>query len=512
MLSCLPPAPKQHRIPRHTTYHEAHRPQYHFTPDSMWMNDPNGMVFFEGEYHLFYQFYPDSNVWGPMHWGHAVSEDLVHWEQLPMALVPDERGYIFSGSAVVDHQHTAGFGQGDHPAMVAIFTYHDPVGEAAGRDDFQTQGIAYSLDRGRTWTKYAGNPVLPNPGIRDFRDPKVFWHEGTSRWVMILAVKDRVHLYTSPNLKQWTLASEFGAALGAHGGVWECPDLFALDVEGQPGEQCWVMLVSIGDGGPNGGSATQYFIGDFDGERFVLDSAVESVQWLDWGKDNYAGVTWSNVPEADGRRLLIGWMSNWQYATVVPTYRWRSAMTLPRTLTLRQTPAGIRLYSAPVAEVARLRKPPLSMEGHLMAEELRLDGIHSGSTELSLVMTWDSTAIPTELGLRLYNEAGEELFLGVLPQQEELYVDRRTAGPSDFSPQFAGRHTAVHSPQGQRIALQVFVDRSSIEVFADGGRTVMTELVFPHQPFTHYELFTEGAPVEVASAKAWPLKSIWIKK
>ena len=209
-------------------YAEQHRPQLHFSPPSKWMNDPNGMVFFEDEYHLFYQYYPDSTVWGPMHWGHAVSKDLVSWENLPIALAPDEHGYIFSGSAVVDWENTSGFSADGEPPLVAIFTYHDPEGEKAGTDNFQTQGIAYSTDRGRTWTPYDANPVLPNPGIRDFRDPKVIWDSDSDQWVMVLAVDDHVEFYGSKNLKRWYKLSSFGKTVGAHGGVLECPDLFPL--------------------------------------------------------------------------------------------------------------------------------------------------------------------------------------------------------------------------------------------------------------------------------------------
>ena len=251
-------------------YQEQHRPQFHFSPESKWMNDPNGMVYYDGEYHLFYQYYPDSTVWGPMHWGHAVSRDLVHWEHLPTALYPDSLGYIFSGSALVDWNNTSGFGKDGQPPLIAIFTHHDPVGEKAGRNDFQYQSIAYSNDKGRTWTKYEGNPVVPNPGIRDFRDPKVIWDKDSEQWIMVFAAWDHVKFYASPNLKDWTHLSDFGKAWGSHAGVWECPDLFPMQVEGSA-TQKWVLLLSINPGSVNGGSGTQYFVGDFDGKDFVLD-------------------------------------------------------------------------------------------------------------------------------------------------------------------------------------------------------------------------------------------------
>ncbi|NND62558.1 MAG: glycoside hydrolase family 32 protein, partial [Flavobacteriaceae bacterium] len=308
-------------------YAEKFRPQFHFSPPEKWMNDPNGLVYHNGIYHLFYQFYPEDVVWGPMHWGHAVSEDLIHWEHKPIALYPDELGYIFSGSAVVDIENTSEFGTAENPPLVAIYTYHLMEGEKAGRNDFQTQGIAFSLDNGETWTKYEGNPVIGNTDIRDFRDPKVFWDEERSKWVMALVAGDHVKLYDSSNLKDWRLLSEFGKEVGAHGGVWECPDLFKLKVE-ESEEEKWVLLVSINPGAPNGGSGTQYFVGDWDGTTF---SSNQSHEWIDLGRDNYAGVTFNNVP--DDTRKFIGWMSNWDYAQSTPTKGWRSAMTLPRDVT-----------------------------------------------------------------------------------------------------------------------------------------------------------------------------------
>lgn len=276
---------------------EQYRPAYHFTPAKGWMNDPNGLVYVDGEYHLFFQHYPDSTVWGPMHWGHAVSKDLVHWEELPIALFPDSLGYIFSGSAVYDAANTSGLGSTATPPLVALFTYHDPKGEKARTIGFQTQGLAFSLDKGKTWKKYEGNPVLKNPGIRDFRDPKinqVTQANGKSTWVMTLAAQDRIHFYESANLKEWTFLGEFGQGVGAHGGVWECPEL--LSMKAPDGRQKWVLLVSMNPGGPQKGSATQYFIGDFKQGAFTPDDTM--IRWLDYGPDNYAGVTWANLPKS----------------------------------------------------------------------------------------------------------------------------------------------------------------------------------------------------------------------
>lgn len=482
-------------------YDEPHRPQLHFSPAEAWMNDPNGMVVLDGEYHLFYQYHPDSTVWGPMHWGHAVSRDLVTWEHLPVALAPDDLGTIFSGSAVVDRRNTSGLQTGETPVLVAVFTQHDPAGADAGRDDFQTQSLAYSNDRGRTWTMYAGNPVLPNPGIRDFRDPKVFWHEPTERWVMSLAVADRIQFFASPDLKAWTELSEFGAEAGAHGGVWECPDLFPLATP--EGEETWVLLVSINPGGPNGGSGTQYFVGDFDGTTFTPDH--DDTRWLDWGRDDYAGVTWSDVPAEDGRRLFIGWMSNWDYAQTVPTERWRSAMTLPRTLRLVTTPEGAHhVASTPVREVERLRGAPVPLGAG------PLDGRQSLGVEgpFEVEATFDLGADAT-VALDLANDQGEVYRVGIDRAAGTVFSDRTAAGPAAFSDAFAAAvHTAPYAA-GDRVTLRVIVDRSSAELFVDRGRVVMTDLFFPSAPFSRAALVAENGTVRVVEGTAYPLRSIW---
>lgn len=443
------------------------RPQYHMTPPSQWMNDPNGMVYFEGEYHLFYQHYPDSNVWGPMHWGHAVSPDMIRWEHLPIALYPDSLGYIFSGSAVIDKNNTSGLGSPDSLAMIAIFTYHDTKGEQSGRNDFQSQGLAYSLDKGRTWVKYANNPVLKNPGIRDFRDPKVSWNKDVNKWIMILAAQDHVTIYSSPNLLDWTLESEFGQNLGAHGGVWECPDLFPL--ADKSGNIHWVMLVSINPGGPQGGSATQYFVGGFDGSEFIPYDT--KIRWVDYGADNYAGVTWSNIPEQDGRRLFLGWMSNWQYANNVPTYEWRSAMTIPRELKLEFVNNEPMLISSPVAEIKSIENEPISF---------------SQSTTLKSPLFKIDLDIQEEpFELELSNELDDQLILTFTG--EYFSINRAKSGKIDFSDSFAATHSASLNELAVN-DIQIYLDNSSIELFINGGQLVMTELVFPYQPYTQLTL------------------------
>lgn len=456
-----------------------YRPVIHFTPDSMWMNDPNGLVFLDGEYHLFYQHYPDSNVWGPMHWGHAVSTDLVHWQHLPIALYPDSIGYIFSGSAVADINNTSGLGTKDNPPLVAIYTYHDIVGERAGRNDYQTQGMAYSTDKGRTWKKYDRNPVLKNPGQKDFRDPKVTWHKETNKWVMTLASGDHIAFYSSPDLKEWTFESEFGQGTGAHGGVWECPDLFKLAVEGQTSEK-WVLLVSINPGGPNGGSATQYFVGDFDGHKFTSQSA--ETKWMDYGKDNYAGVTFSNIPDADGRRILIGWMSNWQYAQVVPTLAWRSAMTFPRVLKLWKDDNGYMLHSTPVDEIQLLREEKTDVTQTLVSEDKEFNlPVPSQPFPLEIIASFSIPAAgaATAFNIELYNDEGDKVIIGYDRIESKFFIDRTKSGLTDFSNDFPVSQYSAVAGNPSEIDMHLIIDAASAELFALNGKIAMTSIYFP---------------------------------
>jgi len=489
-------------------YQERYRPQFHFSPEAHWMNDPNGLVFFNGEYHLFYQYYPDSTVWGPMHWGHAVSADLIHWKHLPIALYPDSLGYIFSGSAVVDSMNTSGFGSAEKPPMVAIFTYHNPKLEKSGSKVFQNQGIAFSLDGGRVWTKYSANPVLKNPGIRDFRDPKMFWNEKIKKWNLIMAVYDRVYIYSSSDIKNWTFESEFGMGIGAHGGVWECPDLFPLRVKGSDITK-WVMLVSINPGGPNSGSATQYFTGEFDGHKFVPDDT--DTRWIDWGRDDYAGVTWSDIPRSDGRRIFIGWMSNWEYATVVPTTVWRSANTIPRELSLMYESGKYLLISQPVREFKNLRSKsdevviaPQSFSGE---KEISTNHIPLMQSELLFDFNLSDPMIDTA-GVILENSLNERFVIGYLPFQKQFYIDRRNAGNSDFSTEFASVASAPYSAN-INLKLHLLIDASSVELFVDDGRLVMTSLVFPTEKFTTLKLFSKGGSLQLNKAEFYGIERIW---
>jgi fructan beta-fructosidase len=502
---CSGCSPKQ-AMPKRDLLTEPHRPKFHFTPQKAWMNDPNGMVFFEGEYHLFYQFYPDSTVWGPMHWAHAVSTDLVHWQDLPIALYPDELGYIFSGSAVVDWNNTSGFGKNGKPPLVAMFTHHKAEWEAAKRNDFQYQSIAYSNDKGRTWTKYKGNPVIGNPtSIRDFRDTKVTWHEPSKKWVMALAAGDHLRIYNSPNLKDWAMQSEFGKGLGAHGGLWECPDLFPIKIEGTQTEK-WVLLENMNPGAANGGSGTQYFIGEFDGKQFVVDKDVEAQLplWLDYGRDNYAGVTYSDIPDRDGRRIFIGWMSNWDYAMVVPTQNWRSAMTVPRTLALRNTAKGLRLCSEPVVELQKLRSNPLTINYPALKGAQKV-ATNAATCEVELEVEFPLDVARSSVGIELKNSKGDVYRVGYDASTNRYFSDRRRAGKSDFSDKFAQRvHYAPSLNKSNTIKMHFLFDRASCELFADGGEAVLTDIYFPTEDFSEIKVFSEGGVARV-KGMAWGL-------
>jgi fructan beta-fructosidase len=475
---------------------EKHRPQLHFTPEAHWMNDPNGMVFYNNEYHLFYQYYPGSTVWGPMHWGHATSTDLIHWKHLPIALYPDSLGYIFSGSAVVDKDNTSGLGSSVNPPLVAIYTSHDSAGEAKGSLSFQNQSIAWSNDSGKTWKKYSGNPVLKNPGIKDFRDPKVSWYEAGKKWIMTLAVQDHIAFYSSKDLKNWSPESEFGKAVGEHGGVWECPDLFTLDTDGK---KVWVLLVSINPGGPNGGSATQYFTGDFDGKTFTPFDSV--TRWIDYGPDNYAGVTWCNTGD---RKIFLGWMSNWDYARQVPTEKWRSAMTLPRDLTLKKTGHGYLISSIPVPELKTLEIEPAKEVPDGFESFDTMEGIDTRKPFRTSFIAKEAEDFSFELS----NENGEKVIIGFDKKSNEYYIDRRISGNMDFSKLFPGKHTAPRLSDDSKQSITIIVDASSVELFADNGITVMTSLFFPSDLYNKSTFHLSDAN-SVDSLKVINLKSMY---
>lgn len=659
--------------PPEITYREPWRPQFHFSPARNWMNDPNGLVFFAGEYHLFYQYNPFGDRWGHMSWGHAVSRDLVHWEHLPVALHEENGVMIFSGSAVVDRHNTSGFGLPGRPPLVAIYTGHYTDRPR------QNQHLAFSTDRGRTWTKYAGNPVL-DIGEADFRDPKVFWHAPSRRWVMVVAwpVQRKVRLYASPNLKDWTHLSDFGPA-GSTTGIWECPDLFPVAVEAQPrrrpkseGQSSkWVLIVNVGSGAPAGGSGCQYFVGEFDGTRFTLDPsypqpqpefvpegrvladfegddyagweatgeafgtapargtlpnqqpvdgfrdrglvntyrggdaaqgtltspeftidrdflsfligggrhpgqtclnllvdgritrtatgddaerlawkswnvrdlrgrrarlqivdratggwghinvdhilladaparpATQPALWADWGRDFYAAVSWNDVPPRDGRRLWIGWMSNWEYAQDVPTAPWRSAMSVPRELTLRETTEGLRLVQRPVRELARQRETHRRVRNVTVAEaNARLAGSAPAGPLLEIAVEFETRGAG-RFGLEVHRGAAERTRIECDPRAGRLRLDRTRSGATDFHRAFPGVYEAPLATPDGRVRLRVLCDTSSVEVFANDGERVLTALVFPAPASTGWALFGEDPDLRVRRLDVWRLRRAW---
>ena len=435
---------------RHLT-DEPFRSVYHHSPAQNWMNDPNGMFYDDATqlWHLYYQHNPFGTTWGPMHWAHATSTDLIHWEQHPIALAPDSLGTIFSGSIVIDRNNTAGFGEN---AIVAIYTQSEICG--------QHQSIAYSLDGGMTFTKYEGNPVLKGD-IADFRDPKVFWDEQTNRWMMILACQQEVRFYSSLNLRDWTYESSFGANYGEHSGVWECPDLIRL------GDH-WVLLLNINPGGPFGGSATQYFVGNWDGKTFTCIDMPEETKWLDYGKDHYATVTWHNAPE--GRTVAIGWMSNWQYANQLPTVAFRSQNTIARDLYLYRDDAGeFRVGVVPSPESLALKGNQTSRLGDVAVVELTLSGEESSVITLS-------------------NEKGEKVVMTLDVHAQTFSMDRTASGDCSFSQDFAAHTVAPLFVKQAVNRVTLFIDHCSIEAFDANGYWAMTNLVFPTQPYNQIKV------------------------
>lgn len=485
-------------------YKEMYRPEFHFSPKQNWMNDPNGMVYFKGEYHLFFQYHPDGTEWGPMHWGHAISEDLIHWEEMPIALYPDEHGVIFSGCAVVDWNNTTGFFE-DEPGLVAIYTNTD---QYPGSDrSRQRQSIAFSKDQGRSWLKYEGNPVLVDESITDFRDPKVFWHQETKKWVMVLATEQSITLYTSDNLLEWERASEFGATAGSHDGVWECPDLFSLPLDGDETNQKWVMIVSIGDNPQyKEGSRTQYFIGEFDGETFINDHSDDTILWLDHGRDNYAGVSWSDIPIQDGRRMYIGWMSNWRYANQVPTSVWRSSMTIPRELSLKTVHNEVRLMQQPVRELETIKESVTEHKQKVIMENDVIKQSIPPLCELHLKMDLEETA---QFELTFHHSREENTTISYDSNHELLSLNREESGNSQFSDSFSTIQSAELQTEEGNLELKILLDRASVELFANSGEVTMTSLIFPEELAQEISLASKEGKIVLKHFTITELASIW---
>ena len=512
-----------------TTNTDYYRPSYHFTPLYGWMNDPNGMVYKDGEYHLYFQYNPYGSKWGNMHWGHAVSKDLVHWEHLDPAIARDPVGHIFSGSSVVDKKNTAGFGKN---AIIAIYTNNSSVNHD------EVQCIAYSNDNGRTFTKYEGNPVLtPFDGLKDFRDPKVFWYEKGKCWYMIVSADKETRFYKSKNLKKWTYVSAFGKGLGQQPCQYECPDFFQLPVNGDKKKMKWVMTMNINPGCWFGGSATEYFVGDFDGKNFTCPDAHD-VKWLDWGKDHYATVTFSNTGD---RVLGITWMSNWQYANLTPFKQNRGANGLPRELKLYEKNGKYYISEDVAPEVYALRKDTKNVADASVSDEKMLAGVAAnmnGAFEIEADVTPNANGIA---GIEISNNKRERTMIYFDMKQGKVVMDRTESGLTDFGKQAVphdielawDKQRAAEGKEPARIAnsinykndfalatwaplslcedgkktyhVDIFVDKSSVELFVDGGRIAMTNLVFPVAPYENVKLYTQGGKAEFKNLKVHKL-------
>ena len=435
---------------------EKFRSIYHHTPVYGWMNDPNGMFYKDGVWHLYYQYNPYGSQWENMTWAHSTSADLIHWKNHGEVIQPDALGTIFSGSSVVDKENTAGFGK---DAVVAFYT-------SAGAA--QTQSIAYSTDNGETFKKYVNNPILTSD-VPDFRDPNVFWNEEVKQWNLILAAGQQMNIYSSKNLKDWKFESSFGEGYGNHGGVWECPDLLKM------GDK-WVLICNINPGGPFGGSATQYFVGSFDGHKFTCESKPEVTKWMDYGKDHYATVSFSNAP--DGRIVVLPWMSNWQYANQVPTQQFRSANGLPRDLGLYSYNGEDYVSVKPSPEVfAAFEKKP--------------------SGRLQPAAYIEVTNIKSNASIVLSNDKGERVTMVYDGKNATFSMDRTESGVTDFHSDFKAK--TVAPTNGVIKSMQIFIDRCSIEAFDTEGKVAMTNLVFPSKPYD--KIIVKGCKVKIYELK-----------
>ena len=493
---------------------EKFRPVYHHTPLYCWMNAANGLVYKDGEYHLYFQYNPYGSKWGNMHWGHSVSKDLVHWEHLAPAIARDTLGHIFSGSSIVDQENVAGYGVG------SILVFYTSASDKNG----QIQCLAFSKDNGRTFTKYEKNPILcPADGLRDFRDPKVFRYEPEDKWVMIVSADKEMRFYDSKNLKDWNYMSSFGEGYGVQPCQFECPDMVELPVDGDLNRKKWALIVNVNPGCYFGGSATQYFTGDFDGKKFSCDSQSNVTKWLDWGKDHYATVCFSNTGE---RTIAVPWMSNWQYCNIVPTKQFRSANALPRELSLYTQDGEIYLSAAPVLEIKTLRKEKKEIPAFTVANDYHIDSLladNDGAYELALEITVGEAEI---MGFNLFNDKGEKVDIYFNLPEKRLVMDRTKSGIVDFGKKSVPHEIEVHDrrkttsinyiddfalatwapiKKENKYTLDVFVDKCSVEIFLNGGKVAMTNLIFPSEPYNRMCFYSKGGSFQVDSFNAYRL-------
>ena len=479
-------------------YDQPYRPQVHFSPRLNWINDPNGLVYFRGEYHLFFQYNPFGDQWGHMSWGHAVSRDLLHWQELPVA-IPEQNGVmIFTGSVVVDRANSSGFCGLGSECLVAVYT-----GDANTQQGHrETQNLAYSVDNGRTWTKYEKNPVL-DLHLTDFRDPGVFWDDAAHHWVMAVSLpkEHEVRLYSSDNLKDWTQLSEFGPA-GDVAGVWECPNLLRVPSENGK-ESLWALKVGLNPGAPQGGSGEQYFFGSFDGKNFIASTEPGAHGWTNYGKDDYCAISYNGLPDGE-KPVLIGWMSNWQYAANLPTSPWRGQMSLPRRLSFVRDAAGLALKQEPVVAPLREKSHPLAWPS--LSGSSRAARVESPLVPYELELQFGHPSAPI-FGVRLYSDKQHWTEIGFDTNKREFYIDRTRSGAT-VSADFPVRTTAPLAA-GRPYDLRLIVDRSSVEAYAQNGTIAMTNLIYPLSTNSTIRLFPQDAKPMKFSGRVWELKSIW---
>lgn len=486
-------------------YTEKYRPQYHYSASRNWISDPNGLVYFEGEYHLFYQ---DGGQWG-----HSVSTDLVHWKRLPFALKWNDLGHIWSGSAIADNTNASGlFGSSGGKGLIAYYTSYDPDAPNGN----QKIGLAYSNDRGRTWQYSQDHPVvIQNPGHTDteaggwdFRDPKVVRDEANQRWVMAISGGDHIRLFTSTNLIDWTWTDNFGYGDYIRGGVWECPDLFPL--QDDQGNTKWILMISTGANPKTAGSDAEYFIGDLTAEgKFINSNPVGTVLKIDWGKEFYAATSFANVP--DGRRITLAWMTNWDYPFAFPTTAWKGEMTIPRELSLQNTTAGLRLYQKPLTELSSLRTPLRTLSNQTISQSSAnpLANLQAGSYEIEAEIELPTTNPAQSWGFEVRKGNSHTTEIGYIPSEQSLFIDRSLSGNTTFSDLFSKRQAATVAPINRRIQLHIYVDDSSVEVFANNGQVVFSDLILPDQQDTGMRLYSKNGEIKIINLNVYRLQSIW---
>ena len=480
-----------------TTYDQPYRPQVHFSPEQHWTNDPNGLVYFKGEYHLFYQYNPFGSDWGHMSWGHAVSTDLLHWHELPVAIPESDGVMIFTGSVVIDRENTSGLCAPKTECLVAIYT-----GSSSDGAPLQNQNLAFSRDRGRTWTRYSGNPVL-DLKMADFRDPSVSWDPKAHHWVMAVSLpkEHKVRLYASPNLKAWTLLSEFGPA-GDTAGDWECPDLLWIPPAEGKGEGMWALKVGLNPGAPQGGSGEQYFLGNFDGKSFTASTAPGAHGWTNYGKDDYCAISFNGLP-AGQQPVLIGWMNNWQYAGKLPTTPWRGQMSVPRRLSLLKDGGSLALKQTPVIAPQHFDAKSISV---VVDKESKRNIVDTRQAPYELDLDF-ATESEQPFGLRLYSDDTHWTEIGFNRSKGEFYIDRTQSGAA-VAADFPARTTAPLNA-GRPLNVKLIVDRSSIEAFAQDGTIAMTDLIFPNSTENKVELFSSPQARVAVKGESWLLHSVW---